>query len=270
MRRARDNGLLKDDNGQLIGINLGADFTSEHEWGIEELRQMFGMRNGGYGIERRIMTKVPSGAEWGGPERSWVKLIEKRNKTTLLVGQYCTEDSKDLKHLELGDYSKEKLSTSWDAKSFGIEAYSKEDRLAVKEIYKAIENNDLAMWLGGGGVFQNAGLVLAIVSRLPIDKVKTLRDADLDREKLEKASNKTGIAEKLKKAELKHYALAPAWADTIKSTFRGEIKTKHAVIYFLNPYEQHKNNHGWYTVEDLEQWIDGKGPIPKTAEQKSK
>lgn len=270
MRRARDNGLLKDENGQLIGINLGADFCSEHEWGIKGLREMFGMKDTGYGIDKRIMRKVPEGSEWNSiAARPWVKLIEKRNKLTLLVGQYCTQDSQDLKHLELSDYKKESLSTSWDEKSFGIEAYSKEDILAVKEIWNAISNNDLAIWLGGGGVFQNAGLVLAIASRLPADKVELMRDADLDKEKLEKASNKTGIAKKLEKAGKKWFALSPGWANAIKSTKDGEIRTKHSVIYFLNPHEQRENNHGWYTVEDLELWIEGKGPIPKTTEQKA-
>jgi hypothetical protein len=26
--------------------------------------------------------------------------------------------------------------------------------------------------------------------------------------------------------------------------------------------QQDKVNFGWYTVEELEQWIEGKGPIP--------
>lgn len=268
MRRARGNGLLKDDDGQLIGINLGADYVSEHEWGIKGLRQMFGVRDEGYGIDKRIMTKMPKGTEWSGPERYWVKLVEKRNKITLLVGQHCTQDAQDLKYLELGDYSKEKLSTSWDEGSFGIEAYSKEDRLAVKEIYKAIENHDLAMWLGGGGVFENAGLVLAIASRLPQDKIKILKDADLDREKLEKAVLETGIVQKLALAGKKYYALHPQWKEP---THNGDnLFSNYNVAFFLNPYDQANYNHGWYLVEELEQWIDGKGPIPKTAEQKRK
>lgn len=34
--------------------------------------------------------------------------------------------------------------------------------------------------------------------------------------------------------------------------------------YFLNPGEQDKYNYGRFTLEDLEAWIDGKGPIVKS------
>jgi hypothetical protein len=33
-------------------------------------------------------------------------------------------------------------------------------------------------------------------------------------------------------------------------------------MYFLNPMRQQENNFGWFTVEELEQWMEGKGPIP--------
>lgn len=266
MRRARDNGLLLTDAGVLIGINLGADYCSEHEWGIKGLREMFGMKDEGYGLDKRTVTKMPEGTEWNNDvARPWVKLIKKRNKTTLLVGRYCTQEGYDLKHLELGDYNKEKLSTAWDEKSFGIEAYSKGDQLAVNEIYKAMESGDLAIWLSGGGVFQNAGLVLAIVSRIPTDKAEQLREADLDRERLEKAALKTGIAKKLEHAGKRYFALSPKWKKDIHNA-----DSKYDVVFWLNPYDQENNNFGYFVVEDLEEWAEGRGCIPKTEEQRRK
>jgi hypothetical protein len=114
------------------------------------------------------------------------------------------------------------------------------------------------MWIGGGGVFQNGGLVLAIASKMPADKKQTMYDLDANHDKLLKASRKTGIEERLQKANKKYFALSPRWAEKDK-----ELTTKFPVVYWLNPFEQHLNNHGWYTVEQLDQWIEGKGPIPK-------
>jgi hypothetical protein len=35
----------------------------------------------------------------------------------------------------------------------------------------------------------------------------------------------------------------------------------------LNPYQQDKYNYGRFTLEDLEAWIEDKGPIVKSAAQ---
>ncbi len=68
------------------------------------------------------------------------------------------------------------------------------------------------------------------------------------------------IGEEAKKG---YYALQPMWASKIKSTKDGEIKTQYPVVFFLNPINQNECNFGWFTVEQLLDWIDGKGPIPK-------
>ena len=35
----RDSALLYDDKGRFLGVNLGWDFTAEHEWGIKGIRE---------------------------------------------------------------------------------------------------------------------------------------------------------------------------------------------------------------------------------------
>ena len=42
-----------------------------------------------------------------------------------------------------------------------------------------------------------------------------------------------------------------------------EKKSAHPYWYWLNPHNQQHVNFGWYTVEEIEQWLDEKGPIPK-------
>lgn len=262
MRRGNDNGILKDTSGKIVGINLGADYTSEHEWGIDDLKKAFGITGKGYGIERRTVNQVPSN----------MTFIDDKKQTVLLVVNIYGTAKPNLNHFDIGrtTYNEGKLLTAWDSKTFGINAETESDREAVREIHTAIKNNDLAIWLGGGGVFQNAGLVLAIVSRIPDEGKKTLYDADIDAEKLKNAALKTGIAAKLEKAGCRSFALSPKWAGEIKSTVNGKVKTKHEVIFWLNPYDQQNHEYGWYTVEDLELWAQGKGPVIDKSKNKRK
>jgi len=37
------------------------------------------------------------------------------------------------------------------------------------------------------------------------------------------------------------------------------------VIFWLNPVDGRRNNHGYFTVEELAQWTQGTGPVPKSA-----
>jgi hypothetical protein len=116
---------------------------------------------------------------------------------------------------------------------------------------------------------------------LPKETLDQLVAMDKDAEALKKAAKKTGIVQKIDKinktaqdAEKKksgrpysfgndpngYFALSPRWAfDNEKD------KTKHPVMFWLNPQNQKDNNFGWYTVEELDQWINGEGPVPKEA-----
>jgi len=265
MRRGRNSGLLKNPSGQLMGINLGADYCAEHEWGIKELRKMFKMDENALGIAKRTITALPESKAWGSEvSRSLVRLVETKTKSVLLVGDYCTREDWDMKRSELSGYGNDMLVTAWDEKSFGINATTEKDRAAVKEIYNAMMNKDLAIWLGGGGVFENAGLVLVIVSRIPKESTQMLHDADVGRIKLNEASEATGIAMKLEATGKRYYALSPKWKRDVNSI----AQTKFNVVYWLNPMDQDNNNFGWFTVEQLEEWAQGKGPVLKTEKQK--
>jgi len=47
------------DKDVFIGVNLGSDACTEHEIGIKELRNYFGMDSNKNGIEKRKITKIP-------------------------------------------------------------------------------------------------------------------------------------------------------------------------------------------------------------------
>jgi hypothetical protein len=168
------------------------------------------------------------------------------------------------------------MVTAWDGDSCLIRVKGEENFKKLRLIYNELINGNCAVWLGGGGVFQNAGLCFAIINKIPEKNLKEMRDGDIDREKLNHASEATGIKKKIDEANEQwrniqevesgrscydrkwgYYALSPRWANSDEKK-----KTKHPVVYWLNPMHQDRNNFGWFTVEDLEKWLEGKGPIP--------
>lgn len=269
MRRGFNNGWMNDENDNLIAINLGSDFTAEHEWGIKDLYEILGVENDEnvLGIERR-RTK--------NPKMEGVILIEenKNNAALVVVRPY---EVKWLAGKKINDISRElsmnkeeELVTAWSGGDLGIRVHRPVNIKKLKKIYNAIQNKDAAIWLGGGHVFQNAGLCIGIISQIPEENKRQMYEADLDRQKLMAASAATGIKERIdavNEAYYKtvnrgydppcgYYALSPSWINGDQKS-----KSKYPVMYWLNPREQQKNNYGWYTVEALDLWIKGEGPI---------
>ena len=277
MRNGSHDASILEHEGEFIGVNLGWDFTAEHEWGIKDLTRDFGImgtsRNKSVfnrlgvkakdvvGVEARQVNDIPCG----------LSLVIKDDFTYLIYmrswdDKYDITDETPKKELDriLSAYGDRGLVTAWDGKSFGIRVSGKENRANLKALYAAFQEGDVMIaFIGAGGPFGNNGLCLFIIPECPDFVVDGYRDADIDMLDLRDAAEATGIEKRLKDAGRRHYALTPSWAGGIKSTKDGEIKTKHPVIYWLNPIEQDKYNSGYMTVEDLEDWIEGKGKIMK-------
>jgi hypothetical protein len=281
---------MEDENKQMIACNLGADFTAEHEWGIKDLHQTLGVSNDEnvMGIERYRVRN---------PKMDQIVLIEENKNRAALI---CLKYQFDMKYLaergvekygsELDFWPKDKeLATAWDGGSFGIRVQRPVNIKRLKRLHEAIKNKSAAVWLGGGHVFQNAGLVVGIIDAIPANLKQQMHDAHVDTKKLYDASDATGIVKKIDAINNAHrdkhkdntytqyqepcgyYALRPNWM--MKTVLRGdphqstEVNSKYPVIYWLNPREQKKNDSGWYTVEELEQWIEGKGPVVEKKEK---
>lgn len=267
-RRAFRMEWLKNQAGEVVGLNLGADYCAEHEFGIKQLKTILGVQDQNpQGISSRKITQTPQ-------ENIYIldEVRKKKTGKTMLIveGRYTIETiNQSLKNLpsDFKPYAprgqQPDLLTAWGEGGLCVVASKEEDKQNLRLIIQALKNQDLAMWLGGGGVFQNAGLVLAIISKVDETQKKTMADADEEALKLKLADEATGIKQQLSEARKGFYALSPAWSESIKRTKDGEIKTAYPVIYFLNPYEQNQYNSGWYTVEQLQAWTRGEGPIVK-------
>lgn len=244
MRQGRDNEILLID-GKLIGINLGADYCAEHEWGIAGIQSDFGMDKSKLGLEGR---KVSSCS----PELIWLDKhkLSTRDKTHW-AGLYFGYVHSNGEMGSIGSaYVDTNLVTAWSEKDFAAISNDATKVSNLKEVFEAFQALDIAIWRGGGGVFQNAGLCFGIASRLPKTVTDNWYTVDDDNRKLKAEVVTMGIEPLLKKAGKSYFALSPSRQKD------GSIK------FWLNPMEQRQNNSGWYSLQDLKDWAENKGPIP--------
>jgi hypothetical protein len=257
--------------GRVIAINLGSDFCAEHEWGIGGIKGSFGISDkperrdhGGdlVGADVCTVTKVPD-------ELKFFKDLDGYAYLLFTDSFHYTEEE-DLTAANFNDMLEvrgdEELSTAWSNGSFGIRM--KNDALGIGttvlgQIYDAFTRCDVMIFLGGGQGIGNSGLILAIRSRVPEDSLDKMREAHESHLNLIEAVEKTSVEEKLRAAGKEFYALSPRWVSGFQ--LDDGVTTEHPVLFWLNPMEQDQNNYGWYTIEQLLEWIEDEGPIPKNS-----
>jgi len=255
MRRAY-NSELWIENGEFVGINLGADFTSEHEWGIKGIKSAFHMVEDEQvlGIARRMILNMPENLVYRN-----ITIDKKKYYVLILIGYYSYEKYLNTPISEwlpadLKPYSDDDLICAWDERSFGILVFEKYKN-EIETLYNAFQNKDIVIGIGGGHAFKNGGLKLSIISKLPKEIVDEIYNNDLDAINLKKAAEATGIYEILDKAGKGKFkgwmALSPRWKDDDKKE----------VIFWLNPEHQNIHQFGWYNVEDLKEWANDTGRV---------
>ena len=251
MRRGMSPSFIHNDEGKIIGVNLSSDFTAEHERGIKRLKEAFGIPLDGttrknFGIGGRAVTVF---------REAMLFLDKGKTHTCLLFNLYGRAKEIDWRnHPELcvgqGD-----IAAAWSDGDFGI--ITKNPYKILTELYEAFKRKDVCIMLGGGQFIENPGLLVVIASEIPKRIDEDLRRQDSSNFRLQEAVEKTNIRQILKEAGKKCLALEPKWKD----------KDEKEIQFWLNPYDQQNNNYGWFTLQDLLDWVQDKGRIPKKEKQ---
>jgi hypothetical protein len=297
--RPSPNVEILEENGTIYAVILGADYTSEHEHGIGDLLPIFGIsdRADAVGVEARSMDLSKTHPDYVAffgyqkteeiEERSATR-VTKHPKQVTRVRAMLAADNLNL------DFAKRQLRrrykphedflAAWDAKSFILAGFTDRAKAFVTRLERAVKEGDLALWIGGrtGNPFSRGGIVLSIPSLVPQSEKDVVEEADRtriakeaaekeDAVKIAAAAKATGIEDRLKAATrgnhfspYRLHAIVPGWTANFHPG--RELKTIHPVVFFINPGSA--ANHGWFTVEELDQWIDGTGPVckqPKSA-----
>lgn len=272
MRKGMKPEVINTDEGKLYGFNLGADFVSEHEWGINKLKNLFGINlpiADNHSVLKTIFKKKNEPKQLIGIDKRTASIfpekniqfgsfkIKKKEYWALICKEYFFDveslDSNAIKHCGLYPYSEDcHLVTAWDEGSFGI-LVDKEYKDAINELYEAMKRCDLAIMIGGSHAFSNGGLLLIVRSSMTKEEIDKFYEVDVDYMNLVNAFQDTGIEKILKDAGKRYFALSPRWKDESKT----ELK------FWLNPMEQNCYNSGWFTLDELKEWVNNKGPIMK-------
>lgn len=263
MRACGSAPQFVDVDGRVGALNLPADFCAEHEWGIAKLKRFFGITDyksaidGPLGIERRKATKAPSSTpdNYGYTDFLYE---EKTNLGGMSVGYHIWSQERTPKKLfehpphDLKNCYNHGTRGAWNESSFAVFTA---EVAKLRELKERIDEMDVCVYVGGKTIaFENPGLVIAVASAIPQEYVDKMYKDDEDRRKLEQESLNTGIEKELKLAGKAYFALSPSWISQQK-------KSQYKVMYWLNPQQQDKYSFGWFTVEELRQWIKDKGPV---------
>lgn len=260
--------FLRDEKGDIFGVYFAGGQCAEHEEGIEDILEMFGVP---LGVERDL-SKINSdmlGIKGRTVSRFNEELFffEAGPTHSVLIfepfwGGVSAGESFEKGHWEI-DTLPADISVAWSKRAFGVVAdhtfeKNRPHKKFMEALYEAFRKKDVAIWLGGSGnPFAGCGLVVVIASLVPEKIKEKMRRDDASDYRLMKAMAETGIEKILKAAGKRYYVLSPSWKDDKETEIR----------FLLNPCEQKENNYGWFSLQDLKDWAEGKGPIPIPKEQ---
>lgn len=287
MRKASDNyGLIVIDD-KFIGVSLGYDFCAEHEWGIKNLKRIFGIPEPckeNMGVKSRSITK----------NIDYLCFVEdkvKKVKTAaLFTGNKYGEKMDDLprdlenykKNIEWNmkwnaehpdsRHTKDPMVSAWDEGSFGVAVVGDKEVEYLQELRQAFIDVNVVIThinLSPKNPFANSSLSLLIADRIPQESIDAMYAADkeyfdkIDYEEkigmkkiLEKHGNKDGYR------GAKYFcACSPKWINYEDAVAREEQKkkynTKFDIMYWVN-YSDDNDNSGWYSVEEIREWMTTK------------
>lgn len=228
------------------GIVMEADFCAEHEWGIDEIKDNFGIpkfdKYSGVGIETIKITKIPVRE----PFRTGM-IYEESNNNAIFISNWATYNCP---YEDIFRGKNEPISACWDSKGFAIHVSTKENVDKLRVLHEYFQKIDMLIYLNRFNLFGNNGLVLYPHSKWPKNAEQILIDSCNQRILINKEVLESGIEDTLKNSNKKYYDLSP--------------KLKNGkLVFWLNPQDQLKYNYGWYTLEDLKLWAENKGPIVK-------
>ncbi len=318
MRKASSGYSIIINEDEFVGISLGSDATSEHEWGIKELKATFGIPESSkktMGIKSRTVKKCPenllfkrngdSALLWVAYE-DWYPKKGIRQEVPSEIANFEEDIAWRQKYYEkrkkVVERRKEKnpyipeemdpIVTAWDGKTFGVGVVGKKEADWLEFLYEQFKKKNIAIAMINihpNNPFSNASLSLAILDRLPqetLDQMYAVDKKHYDLEDYEKKIGMTKLKEKVKKQRQEksrndphfepykslHYYMAcsPRWINYEDEEKREKQKkkneTKYDISYWIN-YSDDDDNAGWYTVEEIMEWLKGDKKLTEVVPQ---
>jgi hypothetical protein len=290
MRRAYQDYSFWMVDDKFVGVSLGHDYCAEHEWGIEDMKKRFGIPDGSkknMGVKNRQITKnsdtlvfkeeTHKKAKYAILYTGYKYRTQVESEATLPVClDHYVDDLRnnveyDKKYPKEGRKPQDPLVTAWDGDGFGVGVMGEKEVGYLKDLYDAFQNNNVAIAhinLMPGNPFSNSSLSLLIVDRLPQAILDMMYSADKKHYDLVEYEEEIGMTKIKGKYgnkngynKSKYYmACSPRWINYEDPEKRNEekkrCKTQYDIQYWIN-YSDDDNNCGWYTVEEIKEWLSG-------------
>lgn len=265
-----DYNFLIDNEDNFIGVCLGYDFTSEHEWGINGMVSLFGipaLTKKNKGIKSRTITI---------DIKDQLIYKEVGEYTMLYIGYKGYDDKvndrlpSDLENYKsnierLIEKGKDALVTGWCDSAFAVIVKGTKERENLKELRDAFHSKNVAItYLSvAKNVFANSSLALLIKDKIPQNVLDNMKEADQHSLDLSKVRSQHNFLDKLKNTkkfgDYGLHACSPKFIAYGKD--KNELKseqekynTKHDVIYWINSSDVY----GWFSVEAITKLVKEK------------
>ena len=277
---ARGTQIVNDEAGRPWCIFLESDSHAEHQSGIDRLLHQLSIRSRGRYVSGRSMTEPRTLlTKKARSTRTYLTRSEGRIRRTdnilFLASVRCDLSTASSRLNDIVRYDIDTAITgAWDDGDFKVAAWTPEAHDILRAFAAAAERGDLTVFTGhppctSDNPFRHSGLNICITSRIPRFMREKIEAEDANAEALAQAVAECGIVERIDACpHVGYYALTPNWRlnTVLRDGKDVPARTVHPVMFHLNPHDRARNNHGWHTVEELDEWIAGKGPIPKVKE----
>jgi hypothetical protein len=270
MRAATNNyGLIIEEN-EVVGISLGYDFTAEHEGGIRTLKDLLNTKEINFEKQKKKINKKSLGIE------------ARRIKSTehLYTGEFSYNKEKYYYFLIAQIYGliegnrisnfvkksmssqlesmieKEGVATAWSDSDL---CFVVKDKIIVDHFKTEMERSNLLIGtFGSTNPFSNNSLTLLRETGVPQEIKDELLRVDVESIELMKVDDATGIKKELEEKQNQWHQEHPHSFDSPWNyiALRPHFTEKRSLMYWLNPSNQKLVNFGWYTVEQLREWLN--------------
>jgi hypothetical protein len=292
-RRGHDSKLIEV-NGHFIGVDLGRDFTTEHECGIGPLKALFGgystrkdPHNGFHlsdfeswkatrderrarflglgrffadppppptGLARRKITRVPEAPVF---MATWFVPLLQSEKTYGLAA-YRNSDSLRVLHRFAEKYPDRDLVTAWSDESFVVIGRSDATRERLTDLASAIVNLNVVIGSVNSRYDRDAAIKTSGgLCLLIADRVPSIIVEDWRRGDEESFNSERLLDETGIKDFLAQHDKRFYALTRYHASDDGVWRA------WLNPCEQHLYDAGWYTIDELRAWAKDEGPVVK-------
>ena len=267
MRKAYNDYGFIIENDVFIGVSLGYDFCAEHEWGVKGLNRRLGkpeLTDKTIGIKARTMTVFAADCFHYWEEGDATMLISMSDwmlQDRLAKGIKLIPHDLKYDYDTIKEWKEDTVRTAWDEGSFMLMGKGMFAREHIKELYQAFKDKNVALAFMGGGVFANASMSFLIVDKLPDKVLQQMIAVDREGLDLQKIVKKLDLENKARKKGMdwNHFhAISPkfinygASKEELKKE-KAEMNTKYDVRVWVNGTQD--QGYGWFSVEDVQDWI---------------